>query len=157
MAVTVIILFVIFLVSKQYYFDQFEAVRSLGINFLPPADVFRFFWFLFIIIACVGYFIASETSLIRWTILIFLTLITALLLFNDSRFSYWSFALLTLFAIMIVLGESIYYYGVVLENKLVAALFGFYFLWSIYGIFLISSVLLKISARENLIIDARLF
>jgi len=159
LAITFIVLALIFILSQNYYDSQFQALRDMNVNFLPPQGIFRIVWFIFVITACIAYFLMSDLigGLMRWLALLFLTFILALLLFNSSRFTYWSFALLILFAIMLLLGESIYHFGIVLEQKFVASLLGVYFLWSIYGLFLVSNVLYRISARENLIVSNQFY
>lgn len=138
---------VVFIIAREEYQQKVERIQNVGLAGFINADFFRFIWFVFTLTASFGFFIASRKSLSvlwRWVIMLILIFVEALFLFSTEGFELYPYALIANVFLTVLLIESIYYFGLVLRDKLAASLIGFLFFWSIFGIYFIVSVLSRI-------------
>lgn len=142
--VSIILLFLIYFIAQDAFSDRLLTLQRLGIAGIPNPNFFKWIWPLFILTTCIGFYLLSCDSYVgfRWIGLLILTLLTAFFLFGNDGFALWPFAALTLFCIIILLGESIYNFGINSQSRLGAALLGFYFFWSIYALYIVLTTLI---------------
>lgn len=141
---SVILLVLIYVISRDAFNERLLTLRRLGIAGIPNPDFFKWIWPIFILTTCVAYYLLSEDYLvgIRWCGILLLTIITAFFLFGTDGFSFWPFAAISLFCIILLLGESIYTFGIIHQSRMAAALLGFYFFWCGYALYIVLTTLI---------------
>jgi len=141
--IVLLLLIIIYLISEEAFNDRLLTLKRLGISGIPNPEFFKFIWPLFILTACLSFFpyINNPLVMFRAFALITLTIITAFLLFGTEGFSLWPFAAISLFCLILLLGETIYTFGIIYRSRITAAMMGFYFFWSIYALYIVLSTL----------------
>jgi len=149
LAFSIAIIFGIGFISKRGYLERIRLINSLNIVGVPNEEIFKFIFWIFILSASIGYFIVLAKKFYIGIVIRAILFLTTCFLLAGSLFGTYSFAALPfalIFALIlvIILGESIYYFGFVLKNKLAVSLLGFCFLWAIYSLYLIFSILISL-------------
>lgn len=142
---SIVLLILIYFIARDNFSERLLTLRRIGVSGIPNPEFFKWVWYLFIFSACVGYYLVSGDWLVgfRWVGMLLLTFLSAYFLFGSAGFETWVFASITLFSLVILLGESIYTFGIVYQNRTATALLGFYFFWSIYALYLTVSVVYR--------------
>lgn len=141
LVLTLIAIFAIYFISKDEYKGQFERLKSLDINVVPSASFFKFIYPIFIFVSAIGLFVATvrlqdPSIVIRWFFIILLAVLIAYLMFGNDTFKYWSITIGLFMILVVLLGETIYHLAVTHQFKAGATLMFFFFIWSVYGLFL---------------------
>lgn len=141
---SLILLILIYFIARDAFNERLLTLQRIGLAGIPNPNFFKWIWPLFILTTCIGFYLLSDEHLVgfRWVALLLLTLLTAFFLFGTEGFFFWPFALITLFCLILLLGESIFTFGIVFRSRIGAALLGFYFFWCIYAMYIVLSTLI---------------
>lgn len=151
MGFSLLVVVAIYFIARNGYTAKLDLIERLGVVGVPNADFFKFIYPLFILSASFAFFITGMTPGVFWRWILFLVLVffLASTIFLFEGLSLFPLALLFAVALAILIGESIYYFGITLKNKASSALLGFLFLWSIYAIYFVYATLLTVLRKEN--------
>ena len=152
LAFSILDVIAIYFVSRGGYQGKFALIDNLNIVGVPNPDFFKFVYPFLILTAAFGYFISSNDPGVywRWILFIILTFLFTFFLFSSEGVILLPLALVVSFALVILLGESIYYLGITRRNKAATALLGLAFLQAIYSIYFVFALQIELLKRANL-------
>lgn len=149
---SIIVIILIYLIAQNNFLDKILLIQNLGVVGVPNPEFFRFFFPFFILVTCIALFIGLDYPgmVLRWVGILIISLLTAFLLFGRNDFNLWPLATLSIVILIVLLGETIFRFGIDNNDKMLAGMVGFFFLWAVYALYLNINILITVTSLYKL-------